>query len=711
MVSGNTEVTVREHFDDELQQKNRTLRTLPGRLLLGPTGSRLFADYLEPAAGFLGRIDFIHKLNLPGIFWVEREEGPFLEPVEAIWRPSFLTLRRENSSFAFEEHKFITWEDCAVSCQKWVNKTQRTMKLFFRMPQDCWQIKQDGGCVLLERSCACHGLHLVGAVCSDNGIHLQGTLEVPAGESTEFVLAAAIGEKGSEDLKDTAGRVKKYLSQSSRVLACVEGQQREYGAWFEDVPSFESDDALLNKTWKYRWFLLRHNYAEPHCGNMRHGMFYEGRSHKTVKDLYEPKGHEFTQLIPLSTPLHLLDCRWKKDGTPCMEAVRSLVDSADGQGLFHTMMVDKTGAVYGNFAGWALYQLYLAKRDKPFLKEVLGAFQKNVWGVWESSKNGQDDLPVCRDHRRTGKEYQPSFWYFRNFPDNARDNDSFDWMKRVDLAVYLYLNGLGVAKLCEITKDKGAASLYRLAQRLKEQILEKMWDEKTSFFYDLHHETGEKAMVRNVVGIYPLWAQITEEKHLPLLRSYFSPEGFATGSGFASVSRDCPVFAPQGGWKGSFFKGRNGCMWDGPSWPYTTGVALDAIALQSKRWGHRFDGAFGKYLREYSLEHYRGNCLEEPYLVEHYDPVTGEALSDEADYLHSFYIDLIVRHVAGITPTENGIEIDPLDVGLERFTLENLFVGEKVISVSYEKNQYYRVKADGETVFEAKEPKKAFVKL
>ena len=58
----------RRTIDTYLQHKNRTLRTRPGKLLLGSTGARLFADYLDPAPGFIGRIDFIHKLNLPGIF-------------------------------------------------------------------------------------------------------------------------------------------------------------------------------------------------------------------------------------------------------------------------------------------------------------------------------------------------------------------------------------------------------------------------------------------------------------------------------------------------------------------------------------------------------------------------------------------------------------------------------------------------------------------
>ena len=53
--------------------------------------------------------------------------------------------------------------------------------------------------------------------------------------------------------------------------------------------------------------------------------------------------------------------------------------------------------------------------------------------------------------------------------------------------------------------------------------------------------------------------------------------------------------------------------------------------------------------------------------MEHYNAETGEMLSDEPDYNHSFYIDLIIRQVAGLEPTEDGFEVEPLETGLEWF--------------------------------------------
>jgi len=156
-------------------------------------------------------------------------------------------------------------------------------------------------------------------------------------------------------------------------------------------------------------------------------------------------------------------------------------------------------------------------------------------------------------------------------------------------------------------------------------------------------------------------------------------------------------------------------MWNGPSWPYTTGIALDSLAKQSKRAGHGFDGEFFRYLHEYTLEHFRGGDARQPYLVEFYDSKTGEPLSDEPDYLHSFYIDLVVTHLAGIDATETGFVFDPLQSELRYFALEGLPIRGSEICVYYQREgttKYpgyptgYTVLVNGKTVWTCQRPQR-----
>ena len=90
-------------------------------------------------------------------------------------------------------------------------------------------------------------------------------------------------------------------------------------------------------------------------------------------------------------------------------------------------------------------------------------------------------------------------------------------------------------------------------------------------------------------------------------------------------------------------------------------------------------------MKEYTLEHFRFGDIHQPYLVEHYNAETGEMLSDEADYNHSFYLDLIVRHICGIEPTDAGMRFEPLDTGLEYFSIRGVNVKGHSVDVYYQR--------------------------
>jgi hypothetical protein len=669
-------------IDSLLAFENRTLRTLPGKLLLGPTGARLWADYLDPVPGFRGRLDFIHKFNIPLLFSVAYEGGPEeMTPLDSLWRPSMLEMNWRDQDLCFREYKFITWRDQAVSLQSWENRGTREVTLLLKLP-DFFGPAADSRWAAAYLPVTIHGIKPVCVFfCSDT--MREGRFVLRPGERVEFFLAMAVGNSATDNTEEMKAGLLKLREAGGSIEVWRERQKEEYRCWFDEVPVFESSDPLLDRTWWYRWFILRHNLARPDFGNFHHTLVYEGRSHKMGKETYKPSGWEFSKLIPLSTPLHVTDLRWYGKAELSYEAVRSLCDSIDENGLFRVLFADESGNEYANYAGWALYRLYLVHQDISFIKEVLNFFKTNARAVYKRHKGCNDHLQIETNHDLTGKEYQPSYWYFGGYPDNPNDESGYTALKRVDRSVYAYLNLLGAACLCEITGDPDKDEFFTLAGNLRGDILKKMWDGKSRFFYDLHFKTDEKALVKNIVGIYPLWSGISGPEHTRALDYLFNPEVFNTGSAFASTGRDCPVFSADGGWKKQYFKGRNGCMWDGPSWPYVTGIALDAIGGQTKQYRLSLDGWFMKLLRSYSLQHFQGQDIRRPYLVEHYNSITGEAISDEADYNHSFYIDLIVRHIAGIEPERDGFLFWPCRSGLKSFSLKGLRVQGRCIDVSF----------------------------
>ena len=662
-------------------------RTLPGqkdKWMLGPTGKRLWMDYLDPLPGFSGRADFIHKLNLPLLFSVgfPAEGDTAFPPVRVQWRMDESRVYAQTDTFSFFERKLITWEDQALSCQVWENKTDKPLTLALCLPEGATLGAPYAFPVSL------HGITPV-MLAGSTIPWTNGLITIEPKEKRRFLLAAAVGLPGEES--------KMALELSALLKAqapeeLMDQKARENARWLEQTPDYECDDFQMTACWYYRFYLLRKNLAEPGIGHLPGRCLYEGRSHRMEKTPYQASGWEFSRVIPLSVPLQAADARWTKDGEPARDALKALSHCLDENGMFAVTSVDACQKEYAHYAAWALYQFYLTHGDVSFIRDMLPAYKKDARNVYESAKKG-DSLQIERTHALTGKEYQPSFWFFTQdcFPRSVRPaKEGYTPLKRVDRSVYTYLNFTALARLCHILRDGDEAYFAAEAEKIKEDILRKMWDAPSRCFYDLHYETDEKAYVKNIVAIYPLWADITDETHLPILEYLLSPHYFALGSGFASCAADCPVFSSNGGWRGDYFKGPHGCMWNGPSWPYATGIALDALARQSKKHGHAYDGAFEKHFKEYTQQHFTDGDSPAPCLVEFYDSKTGVPLSEEADYLHSFYIDLIVRHQAGIEPEEKGVYFHPLRTERSYFSLAGLRVRGKTVDVYYQKQEALR---------------------
>lgn len=671
-------------IDKILEGKRRRLRTNPEKVLMDASGLRLWSDYLDMEPGFVGRIDFIHKINIPMLFKVECSAISYFEPAEIIWRPSHISIHLCKDDIEFKEQKFITLNDTAVSCMYWKNSGRKNVELSLILGTQTGEFE-----TTYDKKLA------VLYFC--NGKETKGeSWTLLPGEDISLCIAAQVClREETERMKKSCEQIRNRYFDAEKALT---EQKEEYQAWFDKVPEFECDDELLNKTWAYRWYIFRHNMMEPGIGNLKETYFCEGRSHKMTKEPYHPDGWEFTKLIPLSVPMHLLDLRWyqeKEFGTSILHVMR---DNQDGNGEFRCAKVNWNGNAYANFFGWSVWQYYLVSGDREYAKEALPVVKRQVDAWKKMYGNEKDSLMIQYVHQLTGMEYQPSYWYFHDYPDDSKEESTYTPVKRVDRSVYHYLNTLAASHLCIVCEDEEAEELKRQAEQIRKDILEKMWDAETGYFYDLHYQTDEKAMVKNIVGAFPYFAEITGEEHRACIETLFTEE-FDTPCPFPSVSTKCPVFAAEGGWKGQFFKGRNGCIWNGPAWPFANSIILDGIAKESRKRNHIYDEPFRKYFKSFTRMHYYGGDGITPYLVEHYNSMTGECISDDVDYSHSYYIDLIMKYVVGISVLPGHLQIDPIDIGLNYFHLKGLYVQGHEIEIHFDREwNYLKVIVDNQEI-------------
>lgn len=73
----------------------------------------------------------------------------------------------------------------------------------------------------------------------------------------------------------------------------------------------------------------------------------------------------------------------------------------------------------------------------------------------------------------------------------------------------------------------------------------------------------------------------------------------------------------------------------------------------------------------------RPNCYE------HYNPFTGQPSLYRGvdDYMHSWMVDLIIKYVAGIRPSEGEIIVDPFPFRLQHMVIDNVFIRDQSLKV------------------------------
>jgi hypothetical protein len=198
-----------------------------------------------------------------------------------------------------------------------------------------------------------------------------------------------------------------------------------------------------------------------------------------------------------------------------------------------------------------------------------------------------------------------------------------------------------------------------------------MWDANDSIFYDLHYMNNEKARTKGVTGFWPFFLAEDKkaENFISMFRLLEDPESFGTLYPAPSASRDCPVYAPDNTWHGERV---HMCLWNGPAWPYSTSLLGRCLSFAARIDRH-FIPVFVNYMKQYTTLMYRDGNIDEPCVVEHYNPETGTPLSTEDDYFHSHYIDLIVQNVAGLRPGAGDPSVlSPFDFGIGPFSFTGI---------------------------------------
>ena len=431
-----------------------------------------------------------------------------------------------------------------------------------------------------------------------------------------------------------------------------------------EIPLFECPDADIERTYYFRWWTYR----------------------KHIRRTKDGSGWVVTEFLPdvswagaentIACPFghHVREGRWIRNGM----YLDSYIDFMLRKGSINGPRS------YLNWPAWSALERAKVTGDFDFVREHLDGFIRNFeawrrgWTVLSLSLTQVENIQSAK-----GVPLKAGFREDRGLYDFAGDREGSEFALSHDGARPLVNAAMWAeaAAIAEIARGAGrkdvAERFAKAASAIERNVKERLWNPKKEFFTALSVD-GVHDDVCELGGYAPFYFGMELKGYGNAWKRLMDERGFYAPRGLTFPMRDTPGFDV------SFDLKRHECLWNGPSWPYATSIALTAL-YESLQSGAELPVAaedFAKLVRQYAAQHRR--TLEDgrvvPWIDENLDPFTGEWIArrhmiewDRAgimkltyrergkDYNHSTFCDLVIAGLCGLVPQADGaVVVRPL---------------------------------------------------
>ena len=507
----------------------------------------------------------------------------------------------------------------------------------------------------------------------DLHLALHHPLSLEPGADTEVIIAFSLQPEPPEE--PPAGP----LHLETDPIAFSEEAWRRF---FDSVPQFHCDDPHIEKYYWYRWY------------GLRLGMVGLCRGHLAYPCVFEGIGG-FRTHISYSAQCHALECAWMHFPQFAEGSLQNFVhnQAASGSVPGHIGLGWHGDDFYHANWGEAALQVYDLHGEVGFLKSVYPGLSRYAeYFARERDPEGSHLYDVV-NQGETGQEYASRYL----FADPAADAWKPMRLKGVDSTTYIYLLQQSLAEMARLLELESDVTRWTdEAAATRAALLSRMWDPEREAFFDVRPGDWQRSPALPAVSFYPFLTDIVGPEHLPAIRRYLlSPEKFWTDYPVPTVSLDDPFFDAEAEWKGQ----RMGCPWSGRMWHMTSSHVAEALARTARWLDPSLRPQAAELIRRFIRTMFFDGDAARPNCFEHYNPFTGQPCLYRGidDYQHSWVVDLIIKHVAGVQPQRGPrLVIDPLDFGLDRFRLDRLRYKGRWIGVAWDRGSGLRVRVDGD---------------
>jgi hypothetical protein len=635
--------------------------------LLLSSGRRMWNRELLHQPGMAGRFCYLHstyclsELFEVSFFIDDRPVVIYDDQYEIERFPSHTLVRYRLPEIVIDERKFITYDDRAVvsySVRPAGSSTHRlTLEASFPFPLVPGSSGNHSYPLLAEGSfrgapifiyADAPGFERVDA----RAVHLRKVLDVSPSGPASASLALSI-----ETAKRPEGNREESDPFRDHALA--------YNRWFADnVPYFDASDPAFKKMWYYRWWIVRFHLVDASTPDLQRFAFYEGKL-------------GFDNLITFAVPAQLKELTYLRDGTYGLSQAQNCYRNRARNGA----IVDAPGSPYWGetYSHWTAMALAEFHRVHPVgsetLRELLPAVAADV-RAWLNAYDADGDALPERDRPRvTGYDLDIlSYWFFNGTRLGSLEPPA---LERVDFASFVFANAIAGAELAaSIGEENLRAEFLALAERVRSAVLQKLWDDETSFFYPQRAADDARIQIRELHGFFPFTTLLApdEARYLAALRKFVDPDEF--------WARFPPVITGIKHYKEWTWE-MDGLTRNIAPHPISMGARTLLQVLKHYRQDAITADHFMELMQRYNDLVFPGvnpfDPLWRPNVHEYYSQWEPHSLtprpkpSDISHDFHSMYCSLIVEGAVGLTPrADDIIELQPLARRWTHFLLDRL---------------------------------------
>jgi len=261
---------------------------------------------------------------------------------------------------------------------------------------------------------------------------------------------------------------------------------------------------------------------------------------------------------------------------------------------------------------WAALKIYETDPNMDFLREIYIPLTR--WNSWWLSQNngGENDLAQ----------------YAHPYSSGLDDNPLWDFgmpVKSPDINTYLQIQMKSLARIANLIGKHAEAEMWNTkANKLLEQMIKYLWDEKAGLFRAKHNNMS--IPVITPFNLYPLWTgSLPREINNRLLEHLKDPAEFWSEFGLPTVAYNDPRYNPDK-------------MWRGPAWANINYFFVEALQKNGEQ-------NPANELRDKTLS----LIASQPDISEYYNSQSGETPSAAAPifgWSAAVFIDLAIMEYA-----------------------------------------------------------------